>query len=148
MRSLSRSNQHFRKANTKLPLGVSSNFRYWGDDKTIYIQRGKGGRLWDIDGNEYIDYRLAYGPVILGYADERVDKAAREGMDVGGVFALSTELEYEVACRLSKMVPAAELVRFSNSGPEAVLASFSSPRADTGKAGAARCHGGLQMFFP
>jgi len=112
MRSLVRSNQHFRKANTKLPLGVSSNFRYWGDEKTIYAKRGKGGRLWDIDDNEYIDYRLAYGPAILGYADPRVDEAARAGMEIGGVFALATELEYQVASRISKMVPAAELVRF------------------------------------
>ena len=91
MRSLKKSNAHFRKAVTKLPLGVASNFRYWGDDKTIYVQRAKGGRIWDIDGNEYIDYRLGYGPAILGYADDRVDEAAREGMDVGGVFALATE---------------------------------------------------------
>ncbi len=84
MRSLSRSNAHFKKANTRLPLGVSSNFRYWGDDKTIYVERGEGGRVWDIDGNEYIDYRLAYGPIILGYADSRVDEAAHEGMNVGG----------------------------------------------------------------
>src|SRR5210317_43648 len=133
MRSLEKSNQHFQKANSKLPLGVSSNFRYWGDDKTIYIKRGKGARIWDIDDNEYIDYRLGYGPAILGYADERVDAAAREGMNVGGVFALGTELEYEVACRVSKMVPAAELVRFSNSGTEAVMAALRVARAYTGR---------------
>ena len=90
-RSLERSNRQHRKALGKLPLGVSSNFRYWGEDKTIYIERGRGGRLWDIDGNEYIDYRMGYGPGILGYADPRVDEAARKGMEVGGVFALSTE---------------------------------------------------------
>ena len=123
-RSLDKSNRQHRKALGKLPLGVSSNFRYWGEDKTIYIERGRGGRLWDIDGNEYIDYRMGYGPGILGYADPRVDQAAREGMEVGGVFALSTEREYEVASRISKMVPAAELVRFSNSGTEAVMAAL------------------------
>jgi len=133
MRKLTRSNEHFQKARSKLPLGVASNFRYWGDDKTIYVHHGKGGRIWDIDGNEYIDYRLGYGPTILGYADERVDDAAREGMSVGGVFALSTEREYEVACRISKMVPAAELVRFSNSGTEAVMAAMRVARAFTGK---------------
>ncbi len=142
MRSLSRSNAHFKKAKQKLPLGVSSNFRYWGDDETIYIDHGKGGRIWDIDGNEYIDYRLGYGPIILGYADERVDEAAREGMNVGGVFALSTELEYEVACRISKMVPAAELVRFSNSGTEAVMAALRVARAFTGKDGHVVMEGG------
>ena len=77
MRSLTKSNRHFERAVGKLPLGVSSNFRYWGDTDTIYVDHGKGGRIWDIDGNEYIDYRLAYGPIILGYADERVDEAAR-----------------------------------------------------------------------
>lgn len=142
MRSLSRSNAHFKKANGKLPLGVSSNFRYWGDDKTIYIDRGKGARIWDIDNNEYIDYRLGYGPIILGYADDRVDAAAREGMNVGGVFALSTELEYEVACRVSKMVPAAELVRFSNSGTEAVMTALRVARAFTGKEGHVVMEGG------
>ena len=135
MRSLAKSNQHFRKAVRKLPLGVSSNFRYWGEDKTVYVRRGKGARVWDIDGNEYIDYRLAYGPVILGYGDPRVDEAATAGMDVGGVFALSTELEYEVACRINKMVPAAELVRFSNSGTEAVEAALKIARLHTGRSG-------------
>jgi len=142
MRKLARSNEHFRKACSKLPLGVASNFRYWGDDKTIYVDHGKGGRMWDIDGNEYIDYRLGYGPIILGYADERVDEAAQEGMNVGGVFALSTEKEFEVACRVSKMVPAAELVRFSNSGTEAVMAALRVARAFTGKDGHVVMEGG------
>ena len=147
MRSLSRSNAHFKDAVTKMPLGVSSNFRYWGDDRTIYIDRGKGGRVWDIDGNEYIDYRLAYGPIILGYGDERVDEAARRGMNVGGVFALSTELEYEVASRISKMVAAAELVRFSNSGTEAVMAALRVARAYTGKDGHVVMEGGYHGVF-
>ena len=147
MRNLVRSNQHFRKANQRLPLGVSSNFRYWGDEKTIYVRRGKGARVWDIDGNEYIDYRLAYGPVILGYADPRVDEAARQGMNVGGVFALSTELEYDVACRIAGMVPAAELVRFSNSGTEAVMAALRIARSFTGKDGHVVMEGGYHGVF-
>jgi len=147
MRSLVRSNEHFRKANQRLPLGVSSNFRYWGDDGTIYVKRGEGARVWDIDDNEYIDYRLAYGPIILGYADPRVDEAARKGMEVGGVFALSTELEYEVACRINKMVPAAELVRFSNSGTEAVMAALRIARSFTGKDGHVVMEGGYHGVF-
>ena len=115
-RSLAKSNAHFQKAIKRLPLGVSSNFRYWGEEKTIYAASAKGARLRDIDGNEYIDYRLAYGPCILGYADPRVDAAAKAGIDVGGVFALATEREYAVAERIASMVPAAEMVRFSNSG--------------------------------
>jgi glutamate-1-semialdehyde 2,1-aminomutase len=147
MRCLSKSNQQFQKANQKLPLGVSSNFRYWGDDKTIYAKRGKGARIWDIDGNEYIDYRLAYGPAILGYADPRVDEAAREGIEIGGVFALATELEFEVASRISSMVPAAELVRFSNSGTEAVMAAMRIARAYTGKDAHLVVEGGYHGVF-
>jgi glutamate-1-semialdehyde 2,1-aminomutase len=128
-------------------LGVSSNFRFWGAEKTIYAKRGKGARLWDIDDNEYIDYRLAYGPTILGYADPRVDEAARAGMETGGVFALATELEYEVACRISNMVPAAELVRYSNSGTEAVMASLRIARAFTGKDGHIVLEGGYHGLF-
>lgn len=133
IRDLTRSNAQFRKALTKLPLGVSSTFRYWGDERTIYVKQAKGARIRDIDDNDYIDYRLAYGPTILGYADDRVDAAARRGMEVGGVFALSTEMEYTVASRISKMVPAAELVRFSNSGTEAVMAALRLARAHTGR---------------
>ena len=132
-RVLDKSHAHYRRALTRLPLGVASNFRFWGEDRTIYIKRGRGGRIIDIDDNEYVDYRLGYGPAILGYADPRVDEAAREGMEVGGVFALSTEREYRVAERIAKMVPAAELVRFSNSGTEAVMAALRLARAHTGK---------------
>ncbi len=132
-RSLKKSNEYFKRALKSLPLGVSSNFRYWGEDKTIYVKRAKGARFWDIDDNEYIDYRLGYGPAILGYADDRVDAAVREGMEVGGVFALATELEAVVAERIRKMVPPAELVRYSNSGSEAVIAALRLARAYTGK---------------
>ena len=78
-RPLQKSNEQFARAVQRLPLGVSSTFRYWGDERTIYVNHGKGGRTWDIDGNKYVDYRLGYGPAILGYADDRVDAAAREG---------------------------------------------------------------------
>jgi glutamate-1-semialdehyde 2,1-aminomutase len=132
-RSLVRSNAHFKKAINRLPLGVASNFRYWGDDRTIYVARGKGGRIFDIDDNAYVDYRLGYGPAILGYADPRIDEAARRGMEIGGVFALSTARELAVAERIAGMVPAAELVRFSNSGTEAVMAGLRLARAVTGK---------------
>ena len=146
-RSLSRSNAHFQKAKHVLPLGVASNFRYWGDDQTIYIKKGKGARLWDLDDNEYIDYRLGYGPAILGYANERVDEAARQAMSVGGVFALATERELTVAERISKMVPAAEMVRFSNSGTEAVMAAVRLARGFTGKDEIVIVEGGYHGLF-
>ena len=146
-RILTKSNAHFRNARQTLPLGVSSNFRYWGEEHTIYIDHGKGARLWDIDGNEYIDYRLGYGPAILGYANDEVDAAARQGMDIGGVFAFGTEAEFRVAQRISKMVPAAEMVRFSNSGSEAVMAALRISRAYTGKDDFIVMEGGYHGVF-
>src|ERR1700682_2537567 len=132
-RKLTKSNAHFQRAVKRLPLGVASNFRYWGEDRTIYVKQGRGARITDLDDNIYIDYRMGYGPAILGYADPRVDAAARAGMEVGGVFALSTEREYLVAERIARMVPAAELVRFSNSGTEAVMAALRLARTYTRK---------------
>jgi len=146
-RDLSKSNAHFQKALTRLPLGVSSTFRYWGDDRTLYVHHGKGGRIWDIDDNCYVDYRLGYGPAILGYADDRVDAAAIKGMAVGGVFALSTERELTVAERIAKMVPGVDLVRFSNSGTEAVMAALRLARAYTGKDSYILIEGGYHGLF-
>ncbi|MFI4895579.1 MAG: aspartate aminotransferase family protein [Steroidobacterales bacterium] len=132
-RCLNKSHAHFQRAVQRLPLGVSSNFRYWGEDRTIYVKSGRGARIVDLDDNVYVDYRMGYGPAILGYADPRVDEAARAGMQIGGVFALSTERELSVAERICRMVSAAELVRFSNSGTEAVMAALRLARAFTGK---------------
>ncbi|HEX2790658.1 MAG TPA: aminotransferase class III-fold pyridoxal phosphate-dependent enzyme [Steroidobacteraceae bacterium] len=132
-RTLTKNHEHFRRAVQRMPLGVASNFRFWGEDRTIYVKSGRGARITDLDDNVYVDYRMGYGPAILGYADPRVDQAARDGMQIGGVFALSTECEYRVAQRIAKMVPAAQLVRFSNSGTEAVMAALRLARAYTGK---------------
>jgi glutamate-1-semialdehyde 2,1-aminomutase len=146
-RKLTNNNAQFRRAVKRLPLGVASNFRYWGEDRTIYVKHGKGARITDLDDNVYVDYRMGYGPAILGYADDRVDAAAREGMSVGGVFALATERELKVAERIAKMVPAAELVRFSNSGTEAVMAGLRLARAYTGKDDYVILEGGYHGLF-
>ncbi len=69
----------YRRALRTLPGGTNSNFRAWGD-ATIYVDRGKGGHVWDVDGNEFIDLRLGYGPVILGHGDDRVDDYVNERM--------------------------------------------------------------------
>jgi len=130
---IKKSNAHYAKAVNRLPLGVSSNYRSWGPDETLYISHGKGARLWDIDGNEYVDYRLGFGPAILGYGDDRVDAAARDGMNVGGPTALSTETEWAVADRIAGMVDSVEMVRFANSGTEAVMAALRLARSYTGR---------------
>lgn len=146
-RELRRCNEHFRKAARRLPLGVSSNYRYWGETRTLYVARARGARLWDLDGNEYIDYRLGYGPAILGHAHPEVDAAARAGIEIGGITALSTELELEVAERISRMVPAAELVRFSGSGTEAVMAALRLARAYTRRDAHIQVEGAFHGLF-
>src|SRR6202451_4045401 len=146
-RILTKNHEHFRRAVKRLPLGVASNFRYWGEERTIYVKYGRGARIVDLDDNVYIDYRMGYGPAILGYADPLVDEAAREGMAVGGVFALSTERELKVADRISKMVPAAELVRFSNSGTEAVMAGLRLARGYTRQDDHVILEGGYHGLF-
>ena len=78
-RTLTKNHEHYRQALTRLPLGVASNFRFWGEDRTIYVKQGRGARITDLDGNVYVDYRMGYGPAILGYADPRVDAAATRG---------------------------------------------------------------------
>jgi len=145
-RLLTRSKSHHARAARRLPLGVSSNWRFWGD-RTIYVARARGPQIWDIDCNEYIDYRLGYGPTILGYAHPEVDAAAREGIEIGGVTALSTERELEVAERIAGMVPSVDMVRFANSGTEAVMAALRLARAHTGRDGLAIVEGGFHGLF-
>ena len=82
----------YRRAMESLPGGTNSNFRAWGED-TIYIDRGKGATVWDMDGNEYIDLRMGYGPVILGHGDDRVDDYVNERMRKGVSFSLTSEDE-------------------------------------------------------
>ena len=77
----------YRRALKVMPGGTSSNFRAWGED-TVYIDRGKGGTIWDLDGNEYIDLRMGYGPVLLGHGDDRVDDFVNERMRRGVSFSL------------------------------------------------------------
>jgi signal transduction histidine kinase len=75
-----------------IPLGVNSNFRYWGDGITPYVDKAKGAYLWDVDGNRYIDYRLAFGPIILGHAYEAVDQKVHEEIDKGNIPEVKTIL--------------------------------------------------------
>jgi glutamate-1-semialdehyde 2,1-aminomutase len=77
-----------------MPQGVAENYRYWGPDRTVFIQRAKGCELVDVDGKTYVDFRLGYGPVILGYGDERVDRAVIAQIQSGGTLTgFATELD-------------------------------------------------------
>src|SRR5512137_462763 len=85
-----------KRAQKVMPLGVNSNFRYWGEGITPYVAKAKGSHLWDADGNEFIDYRLAFGPIILGHADDEVNAKVKEEIDLGSLAAMTSELEVEV----------------------------------------------------
>jgi len=123
----------FDRAFKVLSKGVSSNFRYWGPEETPVLAKGKGGRVWDADGNEFIDYRLGWGPIILGHADDRVNEAVHKAIDNGTTFAATTELEVEVAEKLVAMVPGMEMLRFTNTGTEATMHALRVARAYTNR---------------
>jgi glutamate-1-semialdehyde 2,1-aminomutase len=122
-----------KRAEQVLPLGVNSNFRYWGDGITPYVDHGKGGHLWDVDGREYIDYRLAFGPIILGHAFEQVDQYVVDQLQKGALFAMTGELEVSVAEMIREMAPAMQMVRLACSGTEATMHAIRVARAYTGR---------------
>jgi glutamate-1-semialdehyde 2,1-aminomutase len=122
-----------KRAQAVLPLGVNSNFRYWGDGITPYVDKAKGAYLWDVDGRRFIDYRMAFGPIILGHAYEEVDAKVIEEIRNGVLFAMTGELEVEVAEMITAMAPAVEMVRFACSGTEATMHAIRVARAYTGR---------------
>jgi glutamate-1-semialdehyde 2,1-aminomutase len=123
----------WKRACEVAPLGVQSNFRYWGDESTPYIARGKGSHIWDLDGNEYIDFRGGFGPVILGHGHEEVCDAVNEAVRDGTAFAMSTLREVRVAEQIVRLCPPVEMVRFCNSGTEATMHAIRLARGWTGR---------------
>lgn len=128
-----KSQELFQRAMQVMPWGVSSNFRYWGDDATPVIVRGQGAYIWDADGNRYIDYRLGFGPVILGHGDKRVVERVSRAVADGTIYAHTHPLEISVAERLIRMCPGVEMVRYANSGAEATMHALRVARAHTGR---------------
>ncbi|MDL1910894.1 aspartate aminotransferase family protein [Chloroflexi bacterium CFX6] len=122
-----------KRAQETIPLGVNSNFRYWGDGITPYVEKAKGSHLWDVDGRKYIDYRMAFGPIILGHSFDEVDRKVIEEIQKGILFAMTGELEVEVAEMIVEMSPAIEMVRFACSGTEATMHAIRVARAYTGR---------------
>jgi glutamate-1-semialdehyde 2,1-aminomutase len=122
----------YRRALRSMPGGTDSNFRSWGED-TIYVDRGKGGRVWDIDGNEFIDLRMGYGPVILGHGDERVDDYVNERMRRGISFSLTSEDEVEAIELLRELTGWVGKARMTVSGTEATMHAMRVARAYTGR---------------
>jgi glutamate-1-semialdehyde 2,1-aminomutase len=128
----SRQLELYRRAQEVMPGGANSNFRAWGDD-TVYIDRGKGGRVWDLDDNEYIDLRMGYGPVILGHGDERVDDHVNFRMRRGVSFSLTSEDEVEAMTLIKEMTGWVGKARMTVSGTEATMHAMRVARAYTGR---------------
>jgi glutamate-1-semialdehyde 2,1-aminomutase len=123
----------FQRARAVMPWGVSSNFRYWGETETPVITRGQGAHIWDADDNRYTDYRLAFGPIILGHADPRVNRAVIDAIQNSTLFAHTQPLEIEVAERMTRMCPGVQKVRYANSGTEATMHALRIARAYTNR---------------
>src|SRR4030066_127805 len=135
----------FERARRGMPWGVSSNFRYWGEETPV-VSRAKGAYIYDVDGNRFIDYRLAFGPIILGHADPRVNQRVHEEMDKGTLFAPTPVLEVELAERLVRMCPGVEKVRFVNSGTEATMHALRIARAYTNREKGVKFEGNYHGF--
>ena len=105
----------------------------------VFLERGEGCRVWDVDGNSYIDYPGALGPMLLGYGDPDVDAAIVDQLRRGTAFSLAHPLEVEVAEAIVEMVPCAEMVRFLKTGSEATSAAVRLSRAFTGRDRVAMC---------
>jgi glutamate-1-semialdehyde 2,1-aminomutase len=123
----------FARASAKLVKGVSSEFRYWGDDDTLVIERGEGGHVYDVDGKRYIDYQCGFGPIILGHANETVGAAVTEAIADGTTFAMTQRREVEAAETVLEALKWAEGMRFTNTGTEATMHAIRLARGLTGR---------------
>ena len=130
-----KSKRLYQRASGLLVEGGSSNSRGPANygEYPIFMQRGHGSRLYDVDGNEYIDWMMGFGALPWGHADPEVTQAIAEGAATGAHFATATEIEIEVAELLRQIVPNAEVVRFANTGTEAVMAVIRLARGYTGR---------------
>ena len=126
-----RTRELYQRAEKLFPRGVNSNFRYWGDDTPVFV-RGEKGYIYDADENRFIDYRLAYGPVILGHGYPAVIERITQAIKDGSVFAATHPLEISVGERVLRMT-GMDRLRFANSGTEATMHALRLARAFTGR---------------
>ena len=132
---ITHSQELFEQARVLLPGGVNSPVRAFGGvgGTPRFIARGKGAKMWDEDGNEYLDYVGSWGPLIHGHAPDFVHDAVRAQLDLGASFGAPTKLEVEMAGILCDAVPSLEMVRMVNSGTEAVMGAIRAARGFTGR---------------
>jgi len=133
--SRSRSREYFSRAQASLIEGVNSPSRGAAvyAPGPIVLDRGLGSRVWDIDGNEYIDFMMSFGATIQGHAHPKIVETVTQAVAQGSHFAATTPAEAEAAERFCRMVPTAEAVRFANTGSEATMLALRLARAHTGR---------------
>lgn len=130
-----KSRQAFAQAKEVIPGGVNSPVRAFksvGRDP-VFIERGAGSRLWDIDGNSYIDYIGSWGPLIVGHAHPQVVAAIQKAAERGTSYGAPTEIETELATEVLKAYPSMDMIRMVNSGTEATMSALRLARAVTGR---------------
>ncbi len=133
--SMDRSARLMQRAVKRLPGGVNSPvraFRSVGGDP-LFMQRGEGSRIFDVDGNSYVDYVMSYGPLVLGHAHPDVVAALEDMARSGTTFGAPTELEVEMAELVCEVVPSMEMVRMTNSGTEATMGAIRVARGFNGR---------------
>jgi glutamate-1-semialdehyde 2,1-aminomutase len=131
----SKSEAWFERAQARIPGGVNSPVRAFRGVGGVprFIERGKGSRIFDVDGNEYIDYVCSWGPLILGHCAAPVVEAVREAVESGTSFGAPTGREVELAELITQAVPSMEMVRLVNSGTEATMSALRVARGFTGR---------------
>jgi glutamate-1-semialdehyde 2,1-aminomutase len=126
------SNAMLKRAHTNMPMGVADSYRYWGEDNTVFLSSMKGCTITDCDNQTFVDFRLAYGPIILGYRDERVDNEVINAItNVGTISGFSTGLDSDVVELVKSLCPNIDKMRFANSGTEAVIGAVRTARGFT-----------------
>jgi glutamate-1-semialdehyde 2,1-aminomutase len=135
MKNFTKSKELFQKALRVIPGGVNSPvraFRAVGGNP-LFIEKAKGSKIYDVDGNSYIDYVLSWGPMILGHAHPAVVKALKNAVMKGTSFGAPTALEIELAELVLKVYPSMDKVRMVNSGTEATMSAIRAARGFTGR---------------
>ena len=138
-RSIPLGTQTFSKSKTQFPYGASP----------FYATHGKGSKLWDVDGNEYIDFANSLAAITLGYSDDDINKAVKDQLEKGTIFSLPTELEIELSEKICEIIPCAEMVRFGKNGSDATAGAIRVSRAFTGRDHVAVCgyHGWQDWYI-
>lgn len=137
-----KSEKLFELAKGYMPGGVSSPVRAY-EPYPFYTARAKGSKIYDVEGKEYIDYCLAYGPLVLGHGDEEVKRAVVDQLEKGWLYGTPHEKEIALAKKIKNHYPSVEMVRFVNTGSEATMAAIRLARGFTGRDKIVKIEGGF-----